>query len=427
MPVIRSRNESLAAWMAEHRVTALELAERVNDELANLTGRRGDLSERTVFRWLSGEASWPWARNRAALRAVTGRTDAQLGLVCRRSSPPATAPPEDGDDVRRRTFITVTAGTALATSTTAHATRRVGMSDVHRLNARLAELVASDDRHGGTVATEQRAVELARQTLGLQQNAVASERVRAHLYAAAASFTSSAMWAAIDGGRLGSAQRHLHQAVTLAGLSGDSSVQVRVWGHAGALYRQLRRPADAKAAHEAARAAGINRRDPFYASLTHARLGATHAELGDATAALRSLGHAQQSLDRADLDRARPAWTRFYDQAELEGLALMSSLALCRWPEAEAHAHRCLALLHPRLVRNRAVTLVDLALAQLRQGDVEPAVLSAQAVPLDLVRHGGRVRHRLDAFGEQLRGAAAGTAEAQAWAEHARGYRTSML
>lgn len=414
--VERARNEALAAWMAEHRMTEGELADAVNGELGKLTGRDGLVSDRTVRRWLSGENRWPQTRQRTVLEQLAGRSAESLGFVPRGSR---SVPPEEVDPVQRRVFLTATTGTALAATAAATgrgAPPRIGMSDVGRLAARLADVVASDDRHGGTTALETRAAALARQTLDLQQRGTVTTRVRGHLYSLAASFTSSAMWAATDGHRLDIAQQHMQRAVTLAGLSGDAAVRFRVWGHAGALYRQLGRYTDALAADDAARATVITRRDPLYASLAHARVAVTHADLGAPTAALRSLGHAEDALARADQDLPRPPWMRFYDQAELELLTLITHTVLGRWADAEAHAHHYLALLRPELVRNRSLSLAYLAHAQLEQGALEPAVASARAVPPEARK--GRAGQMIDRFTARLAEVAPRTPEARVWADH---------
>ncbi|WP_181785463.1 Tat pathway signal protein [Streptomyces phytophilus] len=406
-------NTALATYLAETGMTETEFAEEVNDAIGQLAGRRGMLTDRSVRRWLCGEVAWPQAKQRVALERVTGKSPEELGFV-RRGKGTHPAPPED--PVRRRTFITASAGTAavpLATATSP--IPRIGSSDVDRLTAKLADLVASDNRHGGTQAVEARAVRLAAQTLDLQQTSIASQRVRGELYSLAAAFTSSAMWAAIDGRRLDEATQHLNKAVTLAGLSADPAVQFRVWGHAGALYRQLGRSTDALAADDAARSTPITRRDPLYASLAHARTAVHHADDGNTPAARRSLDHAQHALDRADPDAHRPPWMAFYDQAELELLALTTHLTLGRWAEAEAHAHRNLTLLRHDFQRNRALALAHLAHAQLGQDDLEPAVTTALKVPAE-TRH-GRISGLLDAFGRRLTRVAPRAAETRQWLE----------
>jgi hypothetical protein len=51
----------------------------------------------------------------------------------------------------------------------------------------------------------------------------------------AAAFTSSAVWAAIDGRRFDAAQDHHRRASDLAAMSGDLTIAFRIWSHAGSL------------------------------------------------------------------------------------------------------------------------------------------------------------------------------------------------
>ncbi|GGT28106.1 hypothetical protein GCM10014713_22070 [Streptomyces purpureus] len=78
-----TKNEALAAWMNDHQMSAAELAKAVNHAIRDLTGKAGSTSERTAFRWLSGENQWPQGRQRRALETVTGRTAGDLGFVPR--------------------------------------------------------------------------------------------------------------------------------------------------------------------------------------------------------------------------------------------------------------------------------------------------------------------------------------------------------
>jgi hypothetical protein len=72
---------------------------------------------------------------------------------------------------------------------------------------------------------------------------------------------------------------------------------------------------------------------------------------------------------RADPADDRPVWMlAFYDQAELESLALSAFLALGDHATAEFHAHRSLSALRPHMVRSHAITTTRLAHAQLAQG-----------------------------------------------------------
>jgi hypothetical protein len=227
------------------------------------------------------------------------------------------------------------------------------------------------------------------------------------------------MWAASDGRRFGQAQRYLDRAVALADMSADPAVRFRVWGHAGAMFRQLGRPVDTLAAQEVARTTTTARRDPMYASLAHSRAAVAHAALGDQVATRRALGFAEAALDRADAAAQRPPWMHFYDRAEHEGLAMLAFLRLGMYAEAEARAHRSLALRKPELVRNRALTQADLAHSQLGQNELDAAVASAKVVPIEMWR--GRTARLLADFGTRLERVAPLSTAARQWADHTSG------
>ncbi|WP_331723714.1 MULTISPECIES: Tat pathway signal protein [unclassified Streptomyces] len=414
----RKRNAALIRWMAKYTMTTREFSDALNGYIGELTGRQGIVTERTVLKWRAGEIRWPQTVQRAAIQAVTGQAPSDLGFVAPTRS---TRRQKEGSAVHRRRFVTVTTGTALGALMPVPVkgpSPRVGAPDVELLTAKLAAVVASDNRHGGTTKVEVRAAQLARQTLALQQHGTVTSRVRGQLYSLAAAFTSSAMWAAIDGHRLDAAQQHMQQAVTLAGLSGDTAIVFRVWGHAGALYRHLGRYTDALAADDAARSTSIVRRDPLYASLAHARTAVHHGDLRDHNAVKRSIGHAHDALTRADTTAPRPPWMLFYDQAELELLGLIAHVSLHHWADAEAHAHRHLALLRPDLVRNRSLALAHMARAQLEQGALEAAVSSAHAIPPDAWH--GRTGKLVKGFTGRLSGLTSNDPAARSWADYTR-------
>lgn len=406
--------------MARMGMSRPELAHRMNEALAALTGKYGTFSERTLHNLLAGATHWPRSRTRLALEEVFGCPASDLGFT----PPIHQQPPED--PVQRRRFLRAAPIAAAATvgvipPAKADAPYRVGASDVDRLERLHDQLIEDDDQLGGTDAVEQRAAALAQQALALQNGGTASARIRSRLYAIAAHFTDSAMWAAIDGRRLQAANGYLNQAVTLAALSADSPTIVRVWGHAGSLYRHLGRPTDATAASEAARASAIARRDPLYASLTYARLAVDQASTDSPTAVLRNLDNAQRSLSRVDERAGRPSWMRFYDQAELDLLACGASTTMGRWDEAEARAHSALARLQPSMPRNQALVTAYLALAQLHQGDAGHAVATARTVAPALAH--GRTAHLLNDFTAHLVETAPTSSPAREWTT----YRKEVL
>ncbi|MEU7159479.1 XRE family transcriptional regulator [Streptomyces chrestomyceticus] len=425
-----TRNAVLEAWMAEHGYSSNSLAEAVNRSLERLTGRPGGLDGSSIRNWKAGRVKWPKSAARRALEDVAGLPAIALGFVPRGRAPSVTAPQQQEDpDMKRRTLVGgIAAAAAAAAATPGHTSpRRIGMSDVDRLQKRFAEVIASDHRHGGQLGTELKAAALADEALNLQNAGSASQRVRGHLYASAAAFRSSAMWAAIDGRRYDVAKAHMREAQALAEMSCDQSIKFRIWSHAGTMYRHMGRPADALAANDVARKLSLTRRDPLFSSLGLARQGAIHGTAQDRTSTRRAFEQAQEAMLRADPADYRPVWMlAFYDQAELDSLALSAYLALGDYPAAEYHAHRCLAALRPHMVRSRAIATTRLAHAQLAQGAADAATATAMTVTADAATRHARVARMLQEFGAALRATAPHTATVQTWTEHVATWRTTV-
>ncbi|MEU5053710.1 hypothetical protein [Streptomyces sp. NPDC021096] len=414
-------NTILRKHMADLGLSRPELAREMNLVLKRLTGKQGTYSERTIHDLLTRTRT-PRSRTTLALETVFDCPIADLGFV-----PSARHHQQHPEDPMKRRVFLITAPIAAAATAGVTPPRprsgpyRIGAADVERLEQLHDRAIDADDRAGGTEATERRCAALAAEALEMQREGSASSRVRSRLYALAASLTDSAMWAAIDDRRTDAAQAHLHHAVTLASLSGDQAVQIRVWGHAAALYRQMGRYTDSTAAAEAARTVPLCRTDPFYASMTRARLSLHQAHTGSRTDVLRSLDQARKDLSRTDHAERRPRWTGFYDGAETELLALQAHTEMGCWQEAEARAHHTLALLRPSMVRNRALTTAYLAGTQLQQGEAGLAVATAKSVPTTAVH--GRVAHLLGTFTTRLIATAPSSSHTQEWAA----YRKDIL
>ncbi|MFD3612406.1 XRE family transcriptional regulator [Streptomyces atroolivaceus] len=422
-----TRNERLTAWMKEHGHSSASLADAVNSAMERFAGRPGGHDGASVRAWKSGRIRWPNTATRKGLEAVTGLPSTDLGFVPRGGAKSTTAPNQEDPDMKRRTLIGGLAATAAtAAAVPGIAPRRIGNTDVERLQRRFTEIIASDHRHGGQLNIEKRAAALADEALNLQNSGSATQRVRSNLYAAAAAFRSSAMWAAIDGRRYEDAQEHMREAQALAEMSGDQAIKFRIWSHAGSMYRHMGRPSDAFAANDVARGLHITRRDPMFASLGLARQAAIHGAAQERTGVRRAFDQAQTAMDRADAQASRPVWlVAFYDQAELDSLALSAYLALGDYQTAEAHAHRCLSSLRPHMVRSQAITQTRLAHAQLAQGDVDAAVDAAMKVPTAAATQHARVSRMLNEFGAALRATAPGNSTVKSWTEHTAAWRAS--
>ncbi|MFF3356696.1 Tat pathway signal protein [Streptomyces sp. NPDC002917] len=407
------KNQDLAAWLDSQEMKPPELAEELNDALLTLTGCRGKLTERTVFRWLSGENQWPQMKCRVVLEQVTGRSITELGFVRPQRNTARPAPQKD--PVRRRAFITVGTATVLAAAAASAARPTVGTSDVLKLRSELAALWCLDDTAGGSAELENRALDLVERTRGLQQNGSATQKTRSRLYALAAAFTATAMWAAFDSRRFTGAQTHLNEAIHLAGLSGDGQVQHQIWRYAAMLADQLGRYADSVAAAEAAMNTRVHRTDPLYASLSHARLALSAASAGDRLRAQRAVVRAVDAFGQADLARQRPASMDFYTLGELHGLTGITHYRLGQGEMAEFHTHRCLAALRPEQNRNRAYYTAQTALSQLQQGEMELACATAERVLPEPGADTGRVSHLLGTFTANLNQRAPGAVITRAW------------
>ncbi|MEV5950383.1 hypothetical protein [Streptomyces sp. NPDC051993] len=408
-------NFRLKIAMDEHRFTQRELAKVVNDELQE-AGERDSVGERTVRTWLTGKSRWPHRAKRDALEAVFRCTVEDLGFY----PPGSPAPPQETADVIRRRFLTDIGGTAAAVSLIA-ARPSVGTSDVIRLRNGMDSLTRLDQARGGHAALERAALAGAREAVGLQAKS-ATQRVRLRLFSIAAHYTAAAAWSCIDARQLGRAQSHLDEALRLAGMGQDPVAQMRVWNATAILSHQLGDAGAGLAAAQAAQTTAITRRDPLFGSLAHARTAIGHAQSGDRRAATRSLGYAEEALSKAHRDEPRPEWIAFYGAAELYALSGIVQLRLNQPAQAEAATHRALAALPREYRRNRAMTTVDLALAQLHQGDVEQACATTEDVfglmsgsPLP-----GRLRVLLGDFYRDLLTLAPSARATREWADHYR-------
>ncbi|MFJ8281964.1 helix-turn-helix domain-containing protein [Streptomyces griseoviridis] len=409
-------NAILKNRMAELGLTQDELAGRMNTALADITGRPGDVSARTVRNLLNGTSRRPIGRTCAALERVFGCPVEDLGF----NAPRTTHHPQEEDPVRRRTFIASATGTAAAAVPLVAQRRAVGLSDVARAAAGMNALVEADDRQGGHFELERAAATGRDGVLELQRRN-ASERVRRALYALAAEYTTIAAWSCIDARNLDQAQKYLNESATYAGLSQDGPTEIRVWVNLSMLAYQRHNWPEALAAAQAAQASYAARRDPFFDSLGRVRAALAYAALGDGRAGLLSLKSAQDTYTRT-MERERPRWTAFYGQAELDHLAAVVQFNSGRPAHAEAMAHRALAQIPAAFRRNKALATAQLALAQLQQGDAEQATVTASDVftIMDGDPLPGRMRTLIGDFHRDLFVRAPSTAYARDWADRMR-------
>ncbi len=409
------RNRKLAARIAALGFSQAELARQINAEIELLTGKPGNVTDADIRRWLRGETKWPQDRIRLCLEKVLGASAEDLGFVPRKKR---IAPPEE-DPVHRRALLAATSGAALAIAAPyAPAHGRLGVNDVRRFHQDYVAIVRQDRAVGGSREVEKLAVELASRIQSTLAVSSSSTRVRDMLHRLAADVFGSAAFAAIDAKSPRRARVHLHEALIFAGLSRDSETMYQVWNHLTLTSRQHENYAEAVAGSEVMKRSSTARRDSLYASLGHIRNASGLARLGRRSEALRALSDAERAFARSS-DEKRPEWIKFFDASEMDALSSFIWSAMGDHGRAEYCLHRTLAAIPKGMARNRALYTAHLALAQARQGDLEPACATGrQAHALLLPTSGSRrTAHTLAATRKVIVASGSKSPEVVEWIE----------
>lgn len=389
MSKLRAPNPHLAARLAETGMSQRELAERMNQQCRQATGKPGTCDARYIRKLLDGTICWPHPRQRQAIEVVLEATSVALGFVPPRNASPSLPPQqvnwthsEDERPVIRREFLRVAGATVVSVALPAvPKARSISMKDVHEMKTGLSLMHTLDDRYGGG-AIAQLAIQAANNIEDAVERGQLPERIELALYSLAGVYTSTAGWFAYDAGDHEVAGKHFDRALRLALISKDSMLQAQTWNYMGHQARWLGRTNEASAIARAGLASTIARRDPKVAALFHARLALGHADRGERGLARRSLGMAKDALNRDD-GRERPPWLDFFTPAELAGHGAMAYLTLGQYELAEQRARAALTTIPDTYTRNRIGYTVDLAEAQLGCRAVDSACATAH-VALDL-------------------------------------------
>jgi tetratricopeptide (TPR) repeat protein len=214
-----------------------------------------------------------------------------------------------------------------------------------------------------------------RLVVALLKNSSYTEEIGRRLYAVAAEFARLAAWLAYDTGQPALAQRYFMAALRAAHVSGDRAIGANVLGFMSVQAAQSSIPRDAVVLAESALTAE-QVLTPAVAASLYGRLALGAAYTGDATGCLRAQTRAFDLLSRS-VSENEPPWIYWFTEADAQGLAGWSLLALGRSADAEPHLRRAIALLDPSFARDRAGMLCDLATARLGTGAVERACTTA--------------------------------------------------
>lgn len=411
-----TRNAPLAARIAELGLTEKELSYLLNDAVEQETGKRGKATDRYVRLLLDGTIRWPWPVNRRALEQVLGQSILELGFVPRgRSSVVAprrctgpggdNAGPAPGAATReatmeRREVLGIAAGATISIAVPALPEQgRIGMTDVARLRAPLAELVDIDQRLGG-VAMAPVCLRQAERVLDAIRRFDTSDRVERALYGLAGEYLAAAGWACVDALELDEAASHLDRALHAAHTAQDPMLQAKVTNISVMRCREAGDHAYAHVMSKSGTVSAAARTNPRVSALFHARVALGHAYRGELGMAQRALGRAEDALARVTPDTPTPPWLRFFNQAELAAIAARTYQALGRYQQAARQGELATSQVPPGYVRNRTLYMLGLADSLLSGREVEQAAARAGeglglAGQLRDGVHRGRVASRL--------------------------------
>jgi tetratricopeptide (TPR) repeat protein len=133
--------------------------------------------------------------------------------------------------------------------------------------------------------------------------------------------------------------------------------------------------------------------------MTEAYLAAAQAEaqanLGDADASLQALDQVDRAIDRSEGGNGLP-WLYWFDPGVRAGWKGQSYLRLGRLGDAEVLLATALSSWDPSFVRDRAITLVDLASMRLRQGELDECCrLAGEALEVSVATTSPRLVQRV--------------------------------
>jgi transcriptional regulator with XRE-family HTH domain/tetratricopeptide (TPR) repeat protein len=310
---------------------------------------------------------------------------------------PAPAGPEPEEPFGRRAFLgqaaAITLGAAAfatdlgerpaAAAVPTPVPARIGSSDVEHIIQTTASLRALDYRYGGGSCRDTTLAELSWASRLLDSDC--SEQVGGQLRVALADLYNLAGWTSLDIGQDDAARHFFLSALRLAKQAEESSLVSSILYRTGRISLHRGEPTEAIRLFQLGQLAAGEADAPLPKAVLAANLAWAHGQRGEAEFAHRALDQAEQFLARANLATS-PAWFRFFDESDMEGMHGQTYLALGqtdpRYTERaidrlDQAAHQRL----PEMSRSRAFDLAALATAHLRQGDADHgAVVAGQAL-----------------------------------------------
>ncbi|ALG06359.1 helix-turn-helix domain-containing protein [Kibdelosporangium phytohabitans] len=381
-------NDLLRAAREAAGMTQGQLAEFANTQVEQATGTPGAMDADYIGKLERGVHHWPNRQYRTALRLVLHRrSDSDLGFFSTRSRAAtvdsARPVPDGGDDVERKAFLRVLAGSvagmafsdplgAVAAVADPGTPRRVGQADVDQMR-HLARMFASQDHLFGSGLSADAVVTQLNISAQLLHGRFAAEKVRQGLFSAVADLADIAGGMCFDAGALAQAERCFRFAVGAATEAGDWAMRGKALSGLANLAVHQGRPDDALSYAETA-LVRADRLTPVVTAVMHTRharalgLAGPHRE----TDCLTATGHAQDAFARSGGDE--PDWIAYYGPAHLErdlGRALLH-LAVNGGDHTAAQAHLATAVDRFPQQHSRGKTLAVANLAHLTMARDDP-------------------------------------------------------
>ncbi len=235
----------------------------------------------------------------------------------------------------------------------AQAPRRIGSSDVDRVQALAAQLWELDRSAGGGAAVDAATGLLA--TANDMLRATSTEDTHARLMSVAADLHCLAGWAAHDLGNQASAMRHFTSALAHGRGSDDAAMVAAALYRQGRVSLQIGAPSDALRAFQLGQMAAQDAGS--YADLSRLLLssGWAYALLGQAERMEDSILRAEEELSRIDTSSHVAPWVEaFVHSGDVDGVRSYSYTILARrtTPDADDYAARAVEITE-RSVRER--------------------------------------------------------------------------
>jgi len=203
------------------------------------------------------------------------------------------------------------------------------------------------------------------------------------LYALAAEAARLAGWLSFSINRHAAAQQYFLAGLRAAHTAGDRGISGHILTVMSYQAAMTGNPHDAVALIQASRNGLTDAGNPTVLALVAAREAQAQAKAGDASGCQEALDRAFGTYECATCEQHTPAWAYYVDEAFLNAQAGRALLDLGHAQRAESYLRTAMKQTDHSFAQARSVYLSQLAVARLRQHDLEQAcALGLQAVEL---------------------------------------------